>query len=60
MKIFVHIIWELPHSDIKFECKSFKNMFKIVQKLGQILNLMDFLIVFTIFAKLIFALKFNI
>ena len=36
------------------------NMLKIVRKLDQTLNLPDFWIVFNIFAKLIFALKFNI
>ena len=61
MKIFVHIIWVLPHSEIKFEGKiNFENMLKIVQKLGQTLNLQDFCIIFNLFPKLIFALKFNI
>ena len=36
---------------------NFPNMLKIVQKLG---NLRDFWTIFNIFAKLIFALKFNI
>ena len=61
MKIFLHIIWVLPHSDIKFEGKiNFGNMLKIVRKLGQTLNLPDFRIIVNIFAKLIFTLKFNI
>ena len=54
MKICVHIIWVLPHSDIKFEVKiNFENMLKIVKKLGETLNLPDFRIIFNIFAKLI-------
>ena len=61
MKIVVHIIWVLTQSDIKFEiqnqfCKNITNF----QKLGQTLNLLDFRVILNIFAKLIFALKFNI
>ena len=35
-------------------------MLKIVRKLGQPLNLPDFRIIFNIFAKMNFALKFNL
>ena len=42
LTIVVHIIWVLLHSDVKFEGKIFENMLKMVQKLGQTLNLPDF------------------
>ena len=41
MNIFVHIIWELPHSDIQAKI-NFENMLTIVRKLGQTLNLTGF------------------
>ena len=50
--MFVHIIWVLPHSDIKRAKINFVNMLKIIRKLGQPLNLLDFRIIFSIFAKL--------
>ena len=45
---------------IKILCMLFANMFKIVQKLGQTLNLLNFRTIFNQFATLIFALRFNI
>ena len=65
MNIFVWTIWVCKHPDIKFDGKNgnFANISKLsenLQKMGQTLNLPDFLIIFNIFGKLIFALKFNI
>ena len=65
MKICLHIIWVLPHSDIKFYrknqfCKYIKNCRKISKKWVKPFNLPDFRIIFNIYAKLIFALKFDI
>ena len=39
----MHIIWVLPHADIKFE--STNHFCKYVRKLGQTLNLPDFRII---------------
>ena len=63
MKIFVYyllmcIIWVLQHSYIKFECKNqFCKYLKNYPKIQVRPNFRTFL---KIFAKLIFALKFNI
>ena len=56
------ILFGCCHTQISnLKAKSnFENMFKIGRKLGQTLNLPDFWIVYNIFAKLVFAFKFNI
>ena len=53
--------WVLTHLDIKFESKNqFSNNLKIIQKSTKLRIWPSFWTILKIFAKLIFALKFNI
>ena len=56
MKIVVHLIWVCKHLNMRAKI-NFANMLKNVQKSRK---LPDFRTIFNIFAKLIFAFKFNI
>ena len=60
MKIFVQIIWVLTQI-LNLRAKiNFAKMLQNFQKFGQTLTYVDFRIIFNIFAKLIFFLKFSI